>query len=168
MEDPPRKFWRLGPGREVRLRHAYVVKCEEVVKDPSTGEIVEVRCSHDPETLDAHPADGRRIRGTVHWVSASHAVPCEVRLYDRLFRVPDPDDVPESGDFTDHLNPESLVLTGDAVVEPSVTENPPGTRFQFERQGYFVSDAVDSRPDRPVFNRTVSLRDTWAKIAARG
>ena len=163
MEDPPRRFHRLSPGSEVRLRHAFVVRCDEVVKDAS-GDVIELRCSHDPETWDAHPSDGRKIRGTVHWVSVPHAVACEVRLYDRLFSVPDPDDVPEDGEFTDHLNPESLVVER-GWAEPSTADDPPGTRYQFERQGYFVSDPFDSRSGAPVFNRTVSLRDSWAKIA---
>jgi glutaminyl-tRNA synthetase len=163
MEDPPRRFHRLSPGAEVRLRHAFLIRCDEVVKDAS-GEVVELRCSHDPETWDAFPSDGRKVRGTVHWVSAAHAIPCEVRLYDRLFSVPDPDDVPEGGDFTDHLNPDSLVVES-GWVEPSVQDDPPGARYQFERQGYFVSDEADSRGGSPVFNRTVSLRDGWARIS---
>ncbi|MEJ2482347.1 MAG: glutamine--tRNA ligase/YqeY domain fusion protein [Gemmatimonadota bacterium] len=169
MEDPPRKFHRLAPGREVRLRHSYVIRCEEVVKDPDTGEVIELRCSHDPATMGANPADGRRIKGTVHWVSARHALPAEVRLYDRLFSVADPDEGVEEGeDFTKNLNPDSLIVMDPAWVEPSLAADPPGSRYQFERQGYFVSDAVDSEPGALVFNRTVSLRDSWAKIAARG
>jgi len=169
MEDPPRKFHRLAPGREVRLRHAYVIRCDEVVKDPGTGEVTELRCSHDPSTLNANPADGRKIRGTIHWVSAAHALPAEVRLYDRLFSVPDPDEgLAEGEDFTKNLNPESLVVVNPAWVEPSLAEDPPGSRYQFERLGYFVSDSVDSARGALVFNRTVTLRDSWAKIAARG
>ena len=169
MEDPPRKFHRLAPGREVRLRHAYVIRCDEVVKDPRTGEVIELRCSHDPATMDANPADGRKIRGTIHWVSAAHALPAEVRLYDRLFSVPDPDEGLEEGeDFTKNLNPESLVVVNPVWVEPSLGEDPPGSRYQFERLGYFVSDEVDSAPGALVFNRTVTLRDGWARIAARG
>jgi glutaminyl-tRNA synthetase len=169
MEDPPRKFHRLAPGREVRLRHAYVIRCDEVVKDPDTGEVIELRCSHDASTMNANPADGRRIRGTIHWVSASHALPAEVRLYDRLFSVPDPDEgLEEDEDFTRNLNPDSLVVINPAWVEPSLGEDPPGSRYQFERLGYFVSDAVDSAPGALVFNRTVTLRDSWARIAAKG
>jgi glutaminyl-tRNA synthetase len=168
MENPPKKYFRLAPGREVRLRHSYIVRCEEVVKDPATGEVVELRCTHDPATLGAHPPDGRRVRGTIHWVSAAHALPCEVRLYDRLFSVPDPDVAPEGGDFIANLNPESLVVLRGALVEPSVADDPAGTRYQFERQGYFISDPVDSGPEALVFNRTVTLRDTWAKITAKG
>ena len=169
MEDPPRKFHRLAPGREVRLRHAYVIRCDQVVKDPDTGEVIELRCSHDASTMNANPADGRRIRGTIHWVSALHALPAEVRLYDRLFSVPDPDEgLKEDEDFTRNLNPDSLVVINPAWVEPSLGEDPPGSRYQFERLGYFVSDAVDSAPGALVFNRTVTLRDSWARIAAKG
>jgi glutaminyl-tRNA synthetase len=169
MEDPPRKFHRLAPGSEVRLRHAYVICCDEVVKDPETGEVTELRCSHDPETLGANPADGRKVRGTIHWVSAPHALAAEVRLYDRLFSVPDPEsDLEEDQDFTVNLNPESLVIVNPAFVEPALADDPPGTRYQFERQGYFISDPIDSAPGSLVFNRTVTLRDSWAKIAARG
>ena len=168
-EDPPRKFHRLAPGSEVRLRHAYVIRCDEVVKDPETGEVTELRCSHDPETLGANPADGRKVRGTIHWVSAPHALAAEVRLYDRLFSVPDPEaDLEEDQDFTVNLNPESLVIVNPAFVEPALADDPPGTRYQFERQGYFISDPIDSAPGSLVFNRTVTLRDSWAKIAARG
>jgi glutaminyl-tRNA synthetase len=169
MEDPPRKFHRLAPGREVRLRHAYVIRCDEVVRDPDTGEVVELRCSHDADTMGANPADGRKVRGTIHWVSAAHALPAEVRLYDRLFSVPDPEAGLEEGqDFTTNLNPDSLVIVNPARVEPALADDPPGTLYQFERQGYFISDPIDSRPGSLVFNRTVALRDSWAKIAARG
>ncbi len=169
MEDPPRKFHRLAPGREVRLRHAYVIRCDEVVRDPETGEVVELRCSHDADTMGANPADGRKVRGTIHWVSAAHALPAEIRLYDRLFSVPDPEAGLEEGqDFTANLNPESLVVVNPARVEPALADDPPGTLYQFERQGYFISDPIDSGPESLVFNRTVALRDSWAKIAARG
>ncbi len=169
MEDPPRKFHRLAPGREVRLRHAYVIRCDEVVRDPDTGEVVELRCSHDADTMGANPADGRKVRGTIHWVSAAHALPAEIRLYDRLFSVPDPEAGLEDGqDFTANLNPESLVVVNPARVEPALADDPPGTLYQFERQGYFISDPIDSGPGSLVFNRTVALRDSWAKIAARG
>ncbi len=160
MEHPPKGYYRLTPGGEVRLRYAYFITCNEVVKDES-GEIVELRCSYDPETRGGNAPDGRTVRGTIHWVSAEHAIPCEVRLYDRLFTVPDP----ETGDdFKEFLNPQSLVVVEDARIEPSIAEDPPGSRYQFERQGYFVGDIVDSRPGSLVFNRTVTLRDTWAKV----
>ncbi|HEX7048577.1 MAG TPA: glutamine--tRNA ligase/YqeY domain fusion protein [Longimicrobiales bacterium] len=168
MEDPPRGFFRLAPGREVRLRYGYVIRCDEVVKDEN-GEVVELRCSVDPATKGGAAPEGRRIKGTLHWVSAAHALRAEVRLYDRLFRVPDPDAAAAADDagedFRAFLNPESLVVIDDARIEPSVRDAPPGTRYQFERTGYFISDPVDSRPDGLVFNRTVTLRDGWAKVA---
>ena len=168
MEDPPRKFHRLSPGSEVRLRHAYVIRCDEVVRDPDTGEVVELRCSHDPDTMGANPADGRKVRGTIHWVSAEHALPAEVRLYDRLFSVPDPErDLAEGEEFTARLNPDSLVIVNPAWVEPALADGPAGTHYQFERLGYFFSDPVDSAEGSLVFNRTVALRDSWAKIEAR-
>ena len=160
MESPPKGFFRLSPGAEVRLRYAYVIRCDEVVKD-AAGEVVELRCSYDPATRGANPADGRQVKGTIQWVSAEHGVRCEVRLYDRLFSVPDPDAA--DGDFKDHLNPASLVVVPDAVVEPSVRGDAPGSRYQFERVGYFCSDIVDSTAGALVFNRTVTLRDAWAK-----
>ncbi|HEV2147190.1 MAG TPA: glutamine--tRNA ligase/YqeY domain fusion protein [Longimicrobiaceae bacterium] len=163
MEDPPKGYHRLAPGREVRLRYAYFIRCDEVVKDEH-GEVVELRCTYDPATRGGSAPDGRTVKGTIHWVSAAHALPCEVRLYDRLFSVPDPDAGP--ADFKEYLNPESLVTVRGARVEPGVGDDPPGSRYQFERLGYFVSDPVDSRPGALVFNRTVTLRDTWAKQAA--
>jgi glutaminyl-tRNA synthetase len=164
MEEPFRKFYRLAPDREVRLRHAYVIRCDEVVKDPATGEILELRCSHDPETMGANPADGRKVKGTIHWVSVEHALPAEVRLYDRLFAVPNPEaDLGEGQDFTANLNPDSLTVVENAWVEPALGEDAPDTRYQFERHGYFVSDPEDSGPGGLVFNRTVTLRDSWAK-----
>jgi glutaminyl-tRNA synthetase len=165
MEEPFRKFYRLAPGREVRLRNAYVVRCDEVVKDPETGEVIELRCSHDPDTLGANPADGRKVRGTIHWVSAPHALRAEVRLYDRLFSVPDPEaGLDEGQDFKTHLNPDSLKIVENAWVEPALADDPPGTRYQFERHGYFMSDPEDSGPGGLVFNRTVTLRDSWSKM----
>ncbi|MHC4946750.1 MAG: glutamine--tRNA ligase/YqeY domain fusion protein [Planctomycetota bacterium] len=158
-EDPPRKFFRLAPGREVRLRWAYLVTCTDVVRDDA-GEIVEVRCTYDPETRGGSPPDGRKVKGTLHWVSAPHALEAEVRLYDRLFVCPDP----EAGELTDHLNPDSLVTLTGCRVEPSLADVAPGSRWQFERQGYFCVDSHDSSPDRLVFNRTVTLRDTWARL----
>ena len=167
MEDPPRKFFRLAPGREVRLRYAFFITCTDVVKNDA-GEVVELLCTYDPATRGGDAPDGRKVKGTIHWVSAEHSLPCEVRLYDRLFAAPDPDDVAEDQDFTANLNPESLVTLTDSRIEPSVGEDPPGSRYQFERQGYFVSDLVDSKAGTLVFNRTVTLRDTWAKIQRRG
>jgi glutaminyl-tRNA synthetase len=163
MAEPPKKFFRLAPGREVRLRYGYLVTCTGVVKDAS-GELVEVHCTYDSATRGGDAPDGRRVQGTIHWVSARHALDCELRLYDRLFAVADPDALPEGQDFTAALNPESLVTVGGAKVEPSVAEDPPGSRYQFERTGYFISDPVDSRPGALVFNRTVALRDSWAKL----
>ncbi|MGB5304516.1 MAG: glutamine--tRNA ligase/YqeY domain fusion protein [Gemmatimonadota bacterium] len=169
MEEPFRKFYRLAPDREVRLRNSYVIRCDEVIKDPESGEVIELRCSHDPDTMGANPADGRKVRGTIHWVSTEHALPAEVRLYDRLFSVPDPEaDLEEGQDFTVNLNPESLVVVENAWVEPALADDPPGTRYQFERHGYFMSEPEDSGPDGLVFNRTVTLRDSWAKIVAKG
>jgi glutaminyl-tRNA synthetase len=166
MEDPPKKFFRLAPGREVRLRYGYLVTCTEVVKDDS-GNVVEVRCTYDPGTRGGDAPDGRRVQGTIHWVSAPHALDCELRLYDRLFAVPDPDAVPEGRDFVAALNPSSLVTLSGGKIEPSVASDPPGTRYQFERTGYFISDPVDSRPGALVYNRTVALRDSWAKVKDR-
>ena len=163
-EDPPRKFYRLSPGREVRLLGAYYVTCTDVVRDEETGEVVEVRCTYDPESRGGSTPDGRKVRGTLHWVSARHALDAEVRLYDRLFRVEDPYDVSEGGDFTENVNPDSLVVMGNAKIEPSLGSAEPGERFQFMRQGYFNVDPVDSTPEHLVFNRTVTMRDTWAKI----
>jgi glutaminyl-tRNA synthetase len=165
MENPPKKFFRLSPGKEVRLRCAYFIKCEEVVKDAS-GEIVELRCTYDPATRGGDSPDGRRVKSTLHWVSAPHAIRAVVRLYDRLFTVEDPERAPEGGTFLDHLNPRSLETIGDCPVEPSLGTAAPGTRVQFERLGYFAVDS-DSRPGALVFNRTVSLRDSWAKIAQK-
>ncbi|NUQ12745.1 MAG: glutamine--tRNA ligase/YqeY domain fusion protein [Gemmatimonadaceae bacterium] len=163
MEDPPKKFFRLAPGREVRLRYGYFITCREVVKD-SSGRVVELRCTYDPATRGGDAPDGRKVQGTIHWVSAGQALDCEVRLYDRLFTIPNPDEVE---DFIAAVNPGSLVVVRGARVEPSVGSDPPGTRYQFERTGYFVSDVVDSRPGALVFNRTVGLRDTWAKVKER-
>ncbi len=160
-EDPPKKFFRLAPGAEVRLRYAYYITCREVVKDEA-GNIVELRCTYDPESRGGSSPDGRKVKGTLHWVSAAHAVESEVRLYEQLFAVPDPDDVPEGGVFTDNLNPDSLKVVR-AMLEPSLGGIEPGTKVQFERMGYFCADP-DSVPGAPVFNRTVTLKDTWAKL----
>ena len=162
MEAPPKKFFRLSPGSEVRLRYAYIVKCERVVKDAS-GAVIEVRCSYDPESLTGATAS-RRVKGTIHWVSAEHAGDAEIRLYERLFLSEDPG--ADGRDPLDDLNPQSLEIIAGAKVEPSVVSAPARTRFQFERQGYFCVDP-DSRPGRPVFNRTVTLKDSWAKIQKR-
>ena len=166
-EDPPKKFFRLAPGREVRLRYAFFLKCEEVIKD-DTGEVVELRCTYDPATKGGKAPDGRKVKGTIHWVSARHALPAEVRLYDHLFSVDNPDVSPSGGTFLDNLNPNSLEVLTDCQLEPSLAEAAPGARFQFERLGYFCVDTVDSNPGAPIFNRTVSLRDTWARIERRG
>jgi glutaminyl-tRNA synthetase len=163
-EDPPKKFFRLSPGREVRLKHAYYIKCEEVVKDPKTGEIVEVRCSYDPETRGGWSKDGRIVRGTLHWVSAPHSVDLEVRLYDHLFTKEDPAEAEEGKDWREHLNPKSLETQTSCRGEPSLSEMRPGELVQFLRKGYFCLDSVDSSAEKIVFNRTATLRDTWAKI----
>ena len=168
MEDPPKKFFRLAPGREVRLRYGYLITCTEVVKD-SSGNVSELRCTYDPATKGGNTPDGRKVQGTIHWVSARHAVACEVRLYDRLFSVADPDAVEEGKDFISALNPQSLVVVPNAYVEPSTTNDEPGSRYQFERTGYFVHDAAaSSEGGRPVYNRTVTLRDSWEKVQAKG
>ena len=163
-EEPPKKFFRLAPGREVRLRYAYFITCTDVVKDEATGEVVELRCTYDPETRGGSAPDGRKVKATLHWVSAEHSLPAEVRLYDHLFSKPDPEDVPEGDDYKANLNPASLEVLTDCRVEPSLAAAEPGSRYQFERLGYFYTDPVDSRPGALVFNRTVTLRDTWAKI----
>jgi glutaminyl-tRNA synthetase len=163
-EDPPRQFFRLAPGREVRLRYAYYITCVDVVKDSTTGEVVELRCTYDPESRGGSSPDGRRVRGTLHWVSAPHSIEAEVRLYDTLFLKADPNDESDGMDFKTHLNPESLEMLTHCRLEPGLAQARAGSRFQFERQGYFCADAVDSREGRPVFNRTVPLRDSWARI----
>jgi len=163
MEDPPRKFFRLAPGREVRLRYAYFITCTDVIKDESTGEVVELRCSYDPATRGGDSPDGRKVKGTLHWVSAAHALDVEVRLYDHLFAKEDPSDVPDGGDWKDNLNPNSLETLTACKVEPSLADAKAGTRYQFERLGYFCVDP-DSSDGNLVFNRTVTLRDAWAKI----
>ena len=166
MEDPPRRFYRLAPGREVRLRYGYFIKCEEAVKD-ADGNVVELRCTYDPATRGGSAPDGRRVRATLHWVSADHALDAEVRLYDSLFTIPNPNDTPDGREWTEFINPDSLqVLTG-CKIEPSLSDSGAGETFQFERIGYFAKDK-DSTPETPVFNRAVSLRDTWARIQRRG
>ncbi|MBW2110293.1 MAG: glutamine--tRNA ligase/YqeY domain fusion protein [Deltaproteobacteria bacterium] len=163
-EDPPRKFFRLAPGREVRLKHAYYIRCEQVVKDEQTGEVTELHCTYDPETRGGWSEDGRKVRGTLHWVSAPHSIGAQVRLYDHLFLRPDPEGDRDGSDFKDHLNPRSLETLTTCRVEPGLREARPGVSFQFLRLGYFCVDSVDSSPQKPVFNRTVTLRDTWAKL----
>jgi glutaminyl-tRNA synthetase len=160
-EDPPKKFWRLAPGREVRLRYAYFVTCTDVIKNDA-GEVIELHCTYDPATRGGDAPDGRRVKATLHWVSVPHALEAEARLYDRLFSKEDPMDAPEGKDYTANLSPDSLKRVT-CVVEPSVAGAAPGTRYQFERQGYFCVDP-DSTADKLVFNRTVSLRDSWKKI----
>jgi glutaminyl-tRNA synthetase len=169
METPPKDFHRLSPGREVRLRYAYLVTCTRVVKDEATGEVREIHCTYDPATRGGNAPDGRKVKSTIHWVSAQHAINAQVRLHDHLFRVPDPEKVPEGAEAKENawlanLNPGSLVTLADCKLEPSLAAAAPGARFQFERQGYFCVDPKDSKPGRPVFNRTVALRDTWAKM----
>jgi glutaminyl-tRNA synthetase len=161
-EDPPRQFFRLAPGREVRLRYAYYITCTGVVKDERTGELVELHCTYDPATRGGWAPDGRQVKSTIHWVSAAHAIPAQVRLYDHLFLTPDPGDE-DGGDLAKSLNPKSLEVLRGCQLEPSLAGATPGSRYQFERQGYFCVD-LDSRPGALVFNRTVTLRDTWARI----
>ncbi|MHC4414475.1 MAG: glutamine--tRNA ligase/YqeY domain fusion protein [Planctomycetota bacterium] len=165
-EDPPSKYFRLAPGREVRLRYAYLITCVDVIKDERTGEVVELHCTYDPKTRGGSPADGRKVKGTLHWASAGHALAAEVRLYDRLFMKPNPDDDKNGTDFKAHLNPDSLVTLTSCRVEPGLAKAAPGDRFQFERQGYFCVDC-DSAPQALVFNRTVSLRDSWGRKERR-
>jgi len=164
-EDPPPKYYRLAPGREVRLRYGYFIKCEEVVKNEK-GEVVELRCTYDPNTRGGFAPDGRKVKATIHWVSARHALDAEARLYDRLFTVPNPLGEDEEGDFLKYLNPDSLKVLTHCKVEPSLGEAKPGDRFQLEREGYFCLDSKDSHPGHIVLNRTVTLKDTWAKIEA--
>jgi glutaminyl-tRNA synthetase len=161
LEDAPRKFFRLKPGGEVRLRNAFIIQCQEVIKDPE-GRIIELRCTYDPESRSGQPGADRKVKGTIHWVSAEHAIDAEVRLYDRLFKVPNPT-ADKAVDFLDHLNPESLEVLTDAKLEAGLEQAAPGECFQFERLGYFVPDP-DGTPQHPVFNRAVTLRDAWARI----
>jgi glutaminyl-tRNA synthetase len=162
-EVPPPKYFRLTPGREVRLRYGYIIKCEDVVKDPQTGEVTEIHCTYDPETRGGYAPDGRKVQGTIHWVSASHAVNAEVRMYDRLFTVENAKKVDEDKTYLDYVNPESLNVLTNCKVEPSLINVVSGEQFQFERKGFFCAD-IDTKPGTPVFNLTVSLRDSWAKI----
>ena len=166
MEDPPKKFFRLGPGREVRLRYAYLIRFVSLVKNEATGEIQEIHCTYDPATKGGTTPDGRKVKGTIHWVSAAHALTCPVRLYDRLFLVANPD-AEKDVDFKTYLNPDSMQILDNCRVEPILADMEPGTRVQFERQGYFCLDQIDSQKSRPVFNRIVTLRDSWVKEQAK-
>jgi glutaminyl-tRNA synthetase len=163
MEDPPKKFYRLAPGAEVRLMNAYYITCTDVIKD-ERGQVVELRASYDPDSRGGMSSDGRKVRGTLHWVSARHALAAELRLYDYLFTQPNPYDVPEGGDFKDNINPDSLQVVRGAMLEPSLSGAEVYQPFQFMRQGYFCPDPVESKPGALVFNRTISLVDTWAKL----
>ncbi len=165
MEDAPRKFFRLSVGREVRLRYAYLITCQEVIKDEN-GNVVELRCTYDPKTRGGTAPDGRKVKGTIHWVSARHAIRAEVRLYDRLFTVEHPD-MDKDRDFKEFINPDSLQILKGCALEPSLCDAQQEQRFQFERQGYFCLDSKDSTPEHPVFNRIVTLRDSWAKLTKK-
>jgi len=167
LEDPPKKFFRLGPGREVRLRYAYFIKCVDVVKDPKTGEVIEIHCTYDPASKGGKSPDGRKVKGTLHWVSAEHSFEVEIRLYDRLFLLANPEeskDNKEGKDYKEFINPNSLEVFKSSRIEASLKDAEAGSRYQFERQGYFNVDPVDSTSEKLVFNRIVTLRDTWAKI----
>jgi glutaminyl-tRNA synthetase len=163
-EDPPKQFFRLAPGREVRLRYAYIIKCIDVVKDTAAGDVVELHCTYDPDTRSGSNQSGRRVKGTIHWVSAPHSVEAKVRLYEHLFVKPDLDDVEEGADWKSNLNPSSLETLTGCRIEPGLAGAEPGARYQFERMGYFCVDPAESLEQMGVFNRIVSLRDTWAKI----
>jgi glutaminyl-tRNA synthetase len=167
LEDPPKKFFRLAPGREIRLRYAYFIKCVDVVKDEKSGEVIELHCTYDPETRGGGAPDGRKVKATLHWVSAEQSLPAEVRLYNHLFLDPNPMDEKHGGDFLTVLNPNSLEKLTSCRVESSLAGAAPGNRYQFERQGYFCVDSADSSDEALVFNRTATLRDTWAKIKKR-
>jgi glutaminyl-tRNA synthetase len=168
MEVPVKKFFRLAPGREVRLRYAYFIRCTGVTKDPATGAVTELHCTYDPATRGGDSPDKRKVDATLHWTSAAHALEAEVRLYDHLFTKPDPDDVEEGKDWRSNINPKSLEVLRGCLVEPSLASAKPGARVQFERLGYFCVDSKDSRPEALVFNRTTTLRDTWAKVQKKG
>jgi len=168
MEEPPRKFFRLAPGREVRLKHAYYITCNHVEKDADSGEILTLHCSYDPKTRGGWSDDGRRVKGTLHWVSAAHALKTEIRLYEHLFSKENPNDLKEGESFKDYLNPDSLKVLDECFVEPSLAGAAPGSQHQFLRRGYFCVDTVDTKKGHPVFNRIVTMRDTWAKIQKKG
>jgi glutaminyl-tRNA synthetase len=163
-EVPPPKYRRLIPGREVRLRYAYFITCVDVIKDPETGEVVEIHCTYDPETRGGNAPDGRKVKATLHWISAEHATPIEVRLYDRLFSTSNPDDVEPGKDFKSNINPNSLDILKGSYVENSLADATPGITYQFERQGYFCVDPLPADDGKLVFNRTIALRDSWAKL----
>jgi len=163
MENPPKKYFRLSPGVEIRLKSAYIIKCEQVVKD-GNGSIVEVHCSYDPESRSGGATSGRKIKGTSHWVAADHSAPAKVRIYEHLFTTENPDGYDGEADYKTQLNPHSEQVLEECRIEPSLAAALPGSRFQFLRQGYFFLDPEESKPGQPVFNRIVSLRDTWAKI----
>jgi glutaminyl-tRNA synthetase len=162
-EDPPKKYFRLAPGKEVRFRYAYIIKCEEVIKDPDSGQITEIHCTYDKDTRSGTGTSTKKVKGTIHWVSAEHSIDAEVRLYDRLFSVENPAGN-KDGDFKDYLNPNSLEVVKSCKLEPSLKEANYSERYQFERLGYFSLDAIDSTNENLVFNRIVPLRDSWAKI----
>jgi glutaminyl-tRNA synthetase len=166
-EFPPPKYFRLSPGTEVRLRYAYIIKCEKVIKDVK-GSVTELHCTYDPTTKSGTATANRKVKSTIHWVSAHHAMNAEVRLYDRLFVKEDPNEVEEGKDFLSNINPNSLLVLTYCKLEPMLGTATPGDRFQFERTGYFCADMKDSKPDAPVFNRIVTLKDTWAKIEQKG
>jgi glutaminyl-tRNA synthetase len=168
MEDPPKQFFRLGPGREVRLRYGYIIRCDDVIKDPVSGAVIELRCSYDAETGGGALPEGRKkVKGIIHWLSVAHAVPIEARLYDRLFSVANPA-AEKDRDYRELLNAEALEVLPRAFVEPGVAGAAAGASFQFERLGYFCADSKDSQPGRLVFNRSVTLRDAWAKLETKG
>jgi glutaminyl-tRNA synthetase len=163
MENPPKKFFRLSPGKEIRLKHAYYITCQQVIKDKTSGEIIALHCTYDPQTKGGWSADGRRVLGTSHWVSAAHAKQAEIRLYDHLFSLANPADIPEDKNYKDYINPHSLEVLTTCMIEPDLANAKPLEKFQFLRQGYFCAD-LDSTPEKPIFNRTVTLKDTWAKL----
>lgn len=163
MEDPPKKFFRLGPGREVRLRYGYYITCDSYIKDEATGQITEIHCTYDPESKGGSSPDGRKVKGTIHWVSAKHATPMTVKLYDRLFSSENPD-ADKEVDFKEHLNPNSILILENCMGEPALADLEPGKQVQFERQGYFCPDSVESTKDKLVYNRIVTLRDSWEKV----
>jgi glutaminyl-tRNA synthetase len=164
MENPPKKFYRLSPGNEVRLRYGYFIKCVKVVKDLKTGDISELHCTYDPKTRGGQAPDKRKVKGTIHWVSAQHAIEAEIHLYEHLFTTEKPESDEDGSEFKDHLNPNSMITLKSCKLEPSLANAKVGENYQFERQGYFCIDQTDSSNENMIFNRTVSLRDSWAKM----